>query len=569
MLVESDLASRTMQRASSALQSSQIACLPEIVKLLRTLSGNTEDVSVLELADVIQNDAVVMSKVIAAANTLYYNPNAVPVSSVVQAIHVIGYERIRTLSMSLMLAEQAARGTSAEDQRKIAAQSLTAGCFAQSIAENRLLLDKEQAFVCGCLRSFGHVVLANCMADDYRQAQQLGENLPDDEAYRQIFGLTPLELGHQLLKAANLPEEILVTLRALPPETIAVLDNRPDQQMLALVSCAEQLAKLACNPDLSPHEFATRSASLVNHYQKALPDLAGEMPHLMQNATHHLDYLVRTFRLRSVPTQTLTRLRSCRNAVTQVWTNGTAAAAAPTATGEAPRLASRPPPADEINAPPPSRPVVSPTPVAPVTPAAPPAGVTAPPGSVSPFGAHHTGLPPLTMPEHDWQHSMNQLANLLRSPQTTPAMLQRRLVETIAQGLGAPECLFFAHDAHLRACPLVQGEGRLYQALKPQREIVVRTDDRTVFGVCLQRQENINIHHAREPRIRPYLPAWLHGRPEVGAFVLLPFTDTGPSLGVLLAGWPEACQINLPASCARSLRTIIATAFRVQRKLAG
>src|SRR5262245_34830607 len=136
--MDAALAARTLDRAASALQTARVACLPEIVKLLRTLSGKSDEVSVSELAEIIQNDAVVMSKVIGAANTLGYNPNAVPVNSVIQAIHVIGYERIRSLAMSLMLAEQASRGQSAEEQREVAAQALIAGCIAQSMAGVRL-----------------------------------------------------------------------------------------------------------------------------------------------------------------------------------------------------------------------------------------------------------------------------------------------------------------------------------------------------------------------------------------------------------------------------------------------
>ena len=101
--MSSTLAERTLQRATAALRSGPVACLPEIVKLLGTLSANSVEVSVTELADVIQKDPVILSKVIGAANTYGYNPTGVPVTTVTQAVHVIGYERIRTLAMSLVV----------------------------------------------------------------------------------------------------------------------------------------------------------------------------------------------------------------------------------------------------------------------------------------------------------------------------------------------------------------------------------------------------------------------------------------------------------------------------------
>src|SRR6478609_6696193 len=140
----STLAAQTMDRARSAMETTRIASLPEVVKLLRALSGNSQQVSVLDLAEVIQSDPVVMAKVVGAANMFAYNPNGVEVTSVSQAIHVIGYERIRTLAMSLMLAEQISRTHSPDTQREYAAQSLLAGCLAQALAGGRAILDKQQ-----------------------------------------------------------------------------------------------------------------------------------------------------------------------------------------------------------------------------------------------------------------------------------------------------------------------------------------------------------------------------------------------------------------------------------------
>src|SRR6478736_875851 len=145
------LAAQTVDRARSAMQSTQIASLPEVVKLLRTLTGNNQQVSVIELADVIRNDPLVTAKVIGAANMLAYNPKGVEVTSVNQAIHVIGYERIRTLAMSLMLAEQVSRTQSPDVQREYAAQSLMAGCIAQTLAGGQVMLDKQRAFICAAL----------------------------------------------------------------------------------------------------------------------------------------------------------------------------------------------------------------------------------------------------------------------------------------------------------------------------------------------------------------------------------------------------------------------------------
>lgn len=557
-----DLATRTLDRAASALQTARIACLPEIVKLLSTLSGNTDEVSVMELAEVIQNDAIVMSKVIAAANTYYYNPNAVSVTNVIQAIHVIGFERIRTVAMSLMMAEQAARGQTAEEQRAIALQSLTAGCLAQSMAAQRPLLDKDRAFVCACMRSFGHIVMASCMFDDYKQAQQAGNRSEQDEAYRRIFGLTPIELGYQLLRAANLPEEILTTLRALPPDAIAALERRPDEQMLALCECADRLAELACDSKIPVDEFAGRSAELARRFENVLPALGDEMHGLMQSATQQLDYIVRTFRLRNLPPRTLARLRSCRNAVDPE----RIAATPPAPVAPAPAGTSSSPPTVTATAASPSAASLPPAPSLSSN-SVPPIAVDLPPSHTPSVGLAPT-LAALELPEHDWQASIKLLAGRLTEAGMTRAKLHDALLATIGAGLGASESLLFVHLPKQSSISLTAGCGRIHERLHRGATPHLHRGDRTVFGVCLQRNENVNIHHAHDPKIHAYLPAWFKGQTELGSFVLFPFTDaTHPPEGVLLVGWPEACQIVLPSYHVHAIRSTIAFVNKAQCRL--
>lgn len=560
--MEADLAARTLDRATSAMQTAKIACLPEIVKLLRTLSGKSGEISIMELAEVIQNDPVILTKVIGAANTLAYNPNAVPVTSVNQAIHVIGYERIRSLAMSLMLAEQASRSQSVEEQREIAAQALISGCLAQSIASRRYLLDKEQAFICGCLRTFGHVVMAACMFDEYKQAKDLAGRLPDDEAYRGIFGLTPLELGHQLLKAANLPEEILATLRALPLDAFAVLDTRPDEQMRALIDCSSRLAQLTCDPRITPDEFASRSIELARLYENALPNLAEEVSSLMQSATRQMDHIVSTFRLRTLPVRTLSRMRACRNAVDPDRPK-------PAAPAEATGVASSTVPlsAAPATAPPAVASAATRDPHPPGAAGSAPATGSAP--SLPAGAGVGASLGVLTLPPYDWQGGLNTIAALMRAPGMTQEKLHRTLLEAVRAGLGAQDCLLFSARPLHAGFPLALGCGRLHERLRQLPAVGIQPRERTVFGVCLQRNENINIHHTHDAKITAYLPPWLKGSAELGAFVLLPLTDGTQAQGVVLVGWADACQITLPPECVRSIRTMIAFVCKARGRLAA
>lgn len=505
--MEKLLAERTLDRAAAAMRQESVACLPEIVKLMRTLSRNTSAVSVPELAEVVQKDAVILAKVIGAANTLGYNPGAIPVTTVTQAIHVIGYERIRSLAMSLLLVEQTNRGKNADEQREVAALALTSGCIAQAAAESRLLLNPEEAFVCASLRNFGRIVMVTCMLDEYREAQQLANAHASDDAFRQIFGLTPLELGHRLLEASDLPEDLLLALRTVSPEVLAALSTDPSSQMLALTDFSAQLAEIALKPDLSAAGFAAQTEALAARYATVLPGLATETMPLIESATKQLHHFVQTLRIKSLPTRSLVRLKQRAAAIDPA---GSMIAPASVAGSGAPTAAN----------------VVRPA----------------------------VAAGPAVAPAFSWQVEIDRVAALTNSGVTRDRLFAA-VIDSVRRGLEASECLLFLGAPGSSECRLVHGTGTSFSGLGEQA--CVRRSERNVFGVCLARGENILIHDAADPKIAPYLPGWLPSRRVLGAFVLLPIVAGQQTHGLILAGWPDTRQIVVSPDNVRLIRVLL------------
>jgi hypothetical protein len=150
------------------------------------------------------------------------------------------------------------------------------------------------------------------------------------------------------------------------------------------------------------------------------------------------------------------------------------------------------------------------------------------------------------------------------------AAVYATLVQTVRTGLGAKECLLFTAAPGSAEFPLVHGAGEVYRDLQVGLVTRIVPSERTVLGVCLARNENIIIHHAREEKIQPYLPQWIRARAAfLGAFVLLPVSDGTQVGGVVLAGWPEGRQIVLPPECVRVVRLMLALTCRVGTKMAG
>ena len=107
-----------------------------------------------------------------------------------QAIHTVGFEKIRNLTVALLLLENAESSGSGNLAPSVAALALASGLMAQTMVEKTGTGDPDQAFVCTALRNYGRLLLANFIPDRYRQAQELAVKAGWDAACRQVFGLT-------------------------------------------------------------------------------------------------------------------------------------------------------------------------------------------------------------------------------------------------------------------------------------------------------------------------------------------------------------------------------------------
>ena len=464
-----------------------------------------DEVSVSDLAEVVQKDTVVLSKVIGAANTFAYNPNGVPISTVTQAIHVIGYERIRTLAISLMLIEHTTRGRAPDEQKEATALSLTAGFISQSAAGSRPFVDAEQAFVCGALRNFGHIILSTFMLEEYRDVYADGTEPGTDAAFRAIFGLTPLELGRNLLQAFNLPDPILAALRECSGESLEILNTSPDSQMLALSEFSMCLAKLTFDPHHSAASFARESAALAERYAHVLPGIKDEIPTLVAKSSERLASFVRDFKVTALPAHALIRLRQRIKRID------------------------------------------------PTVPPAPPKSASTPPMAVRLRRA------PVAAPNL-WEFEGKEFFRLVADPDSTASQVLTALLGIAQRGFSTRDCVVFVGAPGASSFSLAQGSGAFFEGLTAQT--AVGREERTALGICVSRCENVLIHNAGDAKIAPYLPAWLRAAGAPAAYALLPIVDRGLAQGLLMVGWPNQQQVIIPGEQAQIIRRLLAQVSR-------
>lgn len=563
------------------MQNGKGAGLPELLKIIETISTNLGEVTIQELAELIEKDAAVLARIVQIANTIVHNPSFTPLSSLTHAIHQIGFTRVRSLTLSIMLIENAGARNPPE-QREAAAQALCAGLIAQGCAQKFGYVDPETAFACAALRNFGCIILPAVSLEHYREALDRLKDKPEDIAYRGMFGLTPLELSRRLLAGARLPEEFMKALRDMPPESMGGTATLPETRLLAIADFGSRIARLALDGRLGSDKFGEETRVLARRFNRVIPDALDYIPVALEHTDARLASFLRADGIASLPTVSLNRIRARVQHVppdsvtitamgdqdgpevlptaahagletTVVQALGEAAIAplvpVPEASTppESPAAASEPP-APEAPA------AAAPEPPASETAAAAPEAATIP--STAPFPPPAPPDPEQAQPPSAPPFETTPL------PEPAPAAARDPWLSALAlvrDSFMAQEAWTFSLKPGGVSMPLTHGVGERWQ--KFQAIAAVRSDERTVFGVCLSRREAVVIHELQDPKLKPYLPAWMReteGAPP--SFVLIPLIETDKVSGVVLIGWHVGQRIMLNKAQLELARQILGTA---------
>ncbi len=492
-----ELAMRTIDRAKDALRSGRGVGLPELLKLIQTLSSNIQGVDVAMLANVIQKDAVILAKVLSTAQTLAYNVTGARITSVAQAIHVIGYGRIRTLTMSLLIADAAGSRPATEEHRQAAATAICSGFMAEAVAQEVRLCDREEAFIGACLRNLGAIVMASFMHEDYRAARAVRSDDPD-EGWRTVFGVTPLELGREILRREHAPEEVAKYLEDCRPESFDPCSGPGPDPLVAVCDFSARVAEVGLQAGTSGETAFRQMKALATRFGTVLPDLEERMGGLLNAAGEQLREFMRDRRISSLPEGTIGQFSRRAEAFARLSAEEAKSAAA----GEAH--------AEPAPAPPP---------------------------------------PPDTA--EIWQHALERLERLFDQPKPARTHVLAYAVELLRGGFAASDVLVLSGRGPAGQAVLTAGAGELFLRVPPTA--AAGPAERTVTGVCLKYRENVLIHDALEPKITPHLPEWLKADPILGSFALFPLIGSTDLCGVVLVGWREARPLVIGPIAAAAL----------------
>lgn len=205
----------TMGNLKRALLKSKI---DEIIKLstipavLEKIMNVTEDSNstVEDLVKVIEHDQAIASRIVGVSNAIFYGfPRRI--SSISQAIIVLGFEMVKGLAISVTVFKGISKSNKA-NVTSLWEHSFNVAIAAVLIAEKSGLVSKDSAFLAGLLHDIGRPVLFQLFSDEYMKTS--GDNIETLlELEQEAFGATHPEAGAMFAEKCKLPDTCITSIR--------------------------------------------------------------------------------------------------------------------------------------------------------------------------------------------------------------------------------------------------------------------------------------------------------------------------------------------------------------------
>ena len=211
-----------------------------LVGLLDKPSISNEDI-----VNVLKFDNVLTAKLLRACNSPFFGLEE-PVSSVDQAVLILGHQQILHITLSIAFSGTMATplpGYAAE-AKELWQHSLVTALAAENVARSgtTIEVDGSVAFTAGLLHDIGKVVMNVVLTTDFQAAVRsriTQDGLSRTDAEREVIGADHAEVGKCLLQSWRLPEDIL---EAVEHHHNPV--SKPHPKLSSLVHTANCLAHL-------------------------------------------------------------------------------------------------------------------------------------------------------------------------------------------------------------------------------------------------------------------------------------------------------------------------------------
>lgn len=203
------LANEEIKELVSRIES--LPSLPDIYLRLQKAMLSS-DVSVVEVATIIEQDIAMSAKVLQLVNSAFFGLFQ-QVESPARAVGLLGLETIKGLVLGVQVFSEMKSKSKLFSLNALMTHSMSVGAYAKAIAmaetDNKATID--HSFISGIMHDVGKLIFATKMHEQYDQVLLLAqeESLPEREAELRVFHTGHDNVGAYLLGLWGLPGPVV------------------------------------------------------------------------------------------------------------------------------------------------------------------------------------------------------------------------------------------------------------------------------------------------------------------------------------------------------------------------
>ena len=268
-----------------------------------------------DLAKIILKDFSLTNKLLRVVNSAIYGNLAGKITTISKAMMMLGFEKVRMLSATLMIFEHLEDKSQAADLKEVAVESFINGVIAMNLAESMKFGRAEEAFVCAMLHNLGKMLVICYFPEEYAAIkEQILQGINENTASRKILGISFNELGIAVSRSWNFPDMIVRSMEKTPP---GVIDPPKSEQetMRNLINYASDLCTAVTNSQEDAWEKTMSELSM--RYKKSIPLPVTQIETLLDSAATKIDDFSEIVKIDKKSSIFLNKLSEHRKSVVQ------------------------------------------------------------------------------------------------------------------------------------------------------------------------------------------------------------------------------------------------------------
>jgi len=190
--------------------------LPSTITQLLKMTGSPESYAASDLAQVIEKDPAMTSKMLRLANSAYYGFSQ-QIKTISHSIVCLGFDKVKSLaytvdSNKILQGELKSYGMAEGAMFK---HSVATAIAARTIAERTKATDTEEIYIMGLLHDIGKFMIDQYASQEFASVLKIYQNekIPFIEAEKKVLGFDHGDIGYEVAKKWNFPEEICEVIK--------------------------------------------------------------------------------------------------------------------------------------------------------------------------------------------------------------------------------------------------------------------------------------------------------------------------------------------------------------------